>query len=47
MKNESKLADNLFTTKKFQTTKLSNFIETRGNNILKKKEAEGGKVVII
>ena len=35
-----------FTAKKLPTTRLGNFIETRVNNFLRKKEAESGEVYI-
>ena len=38
--------ENKFTAKKLPTTKLSNFLETRVNNFLKKKEAGAGEVYI-
>lgn len=38
--------ENKFTAKKLPTTKLSNFLETRVNNFLKKKEANAGEVYI-
>lgn len=38
--------ENEFTAKRLQTTKLSNYLETRVNNFLKRKEAGAGEVVI-
>ena len=38
--------DNRFTAKRLPTTRLGNFIETRVNNFLRKKEAESGEVYI-
>merc|ERR1719412_2506469 len=38
--------DNKYTAKKLQTTRLGNYIETRVNNFLRKKEADAGDVHI-
>ena len=45
-KKNQKRKENKFTAKKLPTTKLSNFLETRVNNFLKKKEAGAGEVYI-
>ena len=45
-KRASKRVDNRFTAKRLPTTRLGNFIETRVNNFLRKKEAESGEVYI-
>ena len=38
--------ENRFTAKRLQTTRLGNYIETRVNNFLRKKEADAGDVHI-
>ena len=45
-KRNGKRMDNRFTAKRLPTTRLGNFIETRVNNFLRKKEAESGEVYI-
>lgn len=45
-KRNSKRIDNRFTAKRLPVTRLGNFIETRVNNFLRKKEAESGEVYI-
>ena len=45
-KKGHKRKENKFVAKKLPTTKLSNYLETRVNNFLKKKEAGAGEVYI-
>ncbi len=42
----SKRTDNKYTAKRLPTTRLGNYIETRVNNFLRKKEADSGEVYI-
>ncbi len=41
-----KKSENKYTAKRLPTTRLSNYIETRVNNFLRKKEADAGEVYI-
>lgn len=45
-KKNMKRKENKFTSKRLPTTRLSNYLETRVNNFLKKKEAGAGEVYI-
>ncbi|MCL4122459.1 UNVERIFIED_CONTAM: hypothetical protein GTU68_034122, partial [Idotea baltica] len=45
-KKSQKRKENKFTSKRLPTTRLSNYLETRVNNFLKKKEAGAGEVYI-
>ena len=45
-KKGSKRKENRFAAKRLPTTRLGNYIETRVNNFLRKKEADSGEVYI-
>ena len=45
-KGGSKKVENKYTAKRLPTTRLGNYIETRVNNFLRKKETDAGEVYI-